>query len=76
MNSINDDFAKNIISGLLDFIFNRYLKSYLAIVKRKDNNLENLESLKKKRLSFLNLFKKNKILPYQDKRKLEKWKIN
>lgn len=50
MNNINDDFAKNTISGLLDFIFNKY--SYiitLAIDKEKENNSEKQELSNKRR---------------------------
>lgn len=36
MNNINDDFAKNTISGLLDFIFNTYFFSFYKRNREKE----------------------------------------
>ena len=52
MNNINDDFAKNTISGLLDFIFN---------IKLNSSNLNAQTGLKEKRL-------KNKSCRYHVKK--------
>ena len=59
MNNINDDFAKNTISGLLDFIFNTYFFHFIKeIEKKKGKNTEKLKQLKKKRSDCYKIFKR------------------